>query len=232
MEDELLSANKKISELYDIILGMQNNKNQINNQQVQESEAVTKETEWILQKNKKIKTLNTNLNKKNNLSNLKIIQPAPKNKNTMYISDYFPSPKQKFISPLNRKNQNRYQILSPIKQTENSPASDYNSGTPKSLNKKLQIQPTSQKQKKDRPPPIIFSNIKSYSTLNNTLKEKKINYTANMLNNNQIKINVYTEDDYRKITDHANVSNFVMIYNLCELAIRLRGNSCVSNCKI
>lgn len=47
------------------------------------------------------------------------------------------------------------------------------------------------------PPPVVLSNIKGHSVINQMLQTKKLNFKANLMNNNQLKINVGTEPEYR-----------------------------------
>lgn len=55
-----------------------------------------------------------------------------------------------------------------------------------------------------KPPPVILSKVDDYNTIKNKLNEGKIDYKANMLNRKQVKINVSSTEDYRKITALAN----------------------------
>jgi hypothetical protein len=61
-----------------------------------------------------------------------------------------------------------------------------------------------QESKRQKPPPVIISNINNYSQLNTHLKSEKINYRTTMLNNNQVKVNVDNEWEYRALTKVVN----------------------------
>jgi hypothetical protein len=61
-----------------------------------------------------------------------------------------------------------------------------------------------QESKRQKPPPVIISNINNYSQLNTHLKSEKINYRTIMLNNNQVKVNVDNEWEYRALTKAVN----------------------------
>lgn len=64
----------------------------------------------------------------------------------------------------------------------------------------------STKPKTQKPPPVIVSNIKDYKQLNDTLKVTNIQFATTLMNNEQIKINVNTESEYRELTKHMNES--------------------------
>lgn len=57
-----------------------------------------------------------------------------------------------------------------------------------------------------KPPPIVVSNLVDYSLVNQHLQDAKFNYKTNMLNNNQLKINVESDNEYRKLTKLLNES--------------------------
>jgi hypothetical protein len=61
-----------------------------------------------------------------------------------------------------------------------------------------------QESKRQKPPPVIINNINNYSQLNTHLKSEKINYRTIMLNNNQVKVNVDNEWEYRALTKVVN----------------------------
>lgn len=54
------------------------------------------------------------------------------------------------------------------------------------------------------PPPIILSNMTDYAVINQSLQEKNLKFKANLLNNNQLKINADSESDYRNLTKYFN----------------------------
>lgn len=58
--------------------------------------------------------------------------------------------------------------------------------------------------KKYKPPPVILSNIKDYSEILKKIKAENINIKVNMMNNDQIKVYVDHEDDYRALTKAIN----------------------------
>lgn len=60
---------------------------------------------------------------------------------------------------------------------------------------------------RNKPPPIIISNLENYSNMNKILKEANIDYKANVLNNNQLKLNVATDIHYRDISKLLNNEN-------------------------
>lgn len=60
------------------------------------------------------------------------------------------------------------------------------------------------KTKAQKPPPIVISNLTDATNATGMLQElktKKIEFNAQMLNNNQMKVNVTTADDYRTTVD-------------------------------
>lgn len=80
-----------------------------------------------------------------------------------------------------------------------SPKANYNKST-----SQIVEQPGS---KMRRPPPVVVSEVKDYNQLKTVLKNKNINFKTSMLNNNQIKINVENELDYRILTKTMNECN-------------------------
>lgn len=58
-----------------------------------------------------------------------------------------------------------------------------------------------------KPPPVILSNIKDYNQININLQAKKIKFQTKLLNNNQLKINVDSETEYRDLTSFVNNNN-------------------------
>lgn len=133
--DAFLTAQREIRELKDVINSLQPRRSYSPADADEEEALVARETDWILQKNKKRK--------------------------------YYESPEKK------NNNQN-------IKQ--NVP-------------------------KQYKPPPVVVSEVKDYNLLNLELKKKNLGFRANMLNNNQVKINVDTEHDYRILTKFMNDDN-------------------------
>jgi len=61
--------------------------------------------------------------------------------------------------------------------------------------------------RKNKPPPVILSNVVEYPKVNKILKEVQINYKVNMMNNHQLKINVEKEGEYRELTKIINEAN-------------------------
>lgn len=61
--------------------------------------------------------------------------------------------------------------------------------------------------KSQKPPPVILSNLTDYTTMSNSIKSKNIKFTTTLLNSNQLKINVNTENEYRELTKHMNETN-------------------------
>lgn len=51
-----------------------------------------------------------------------------------------------------------------------------------------------------KPPPVIISNLTNYTQVNSYLSEANINYKASVLNNNQLKVNVESENQHRDLT--------------------------------
>lgn len=62
------------------------------------------------------------------------------------------------------------------------------------------------KKSKQNPPPVILSNVTNYSVINKSLQDNSINFQAKLMNNQQLKINVVTETDYRNLTEYLNGS--------------------------
>lgn len=60
------------------------------------------------------------------------------------------------------------------------------------------------KAKKLNPPPVILSNMENYKVIKQSLQEKNLQFKANLMNNNQLKINADSETDYRNITAFLN----------------------------
>lgn len=73
------------------------------------------------------------------------------------------------------------------KNTKNSP-----------VNKNKKVEKDIQKAVK--PPPVIVSNVENYREINQSLKARNLNFSTSMMNNNQLKINVDSERDYRELT--------------------------------
>jgi hypothetical protein len=132
-------AKKEIQELRDLISALQPRQSYSPVNSEAEEELVTKETAWLLPKNKKRKALS---------------------------------------SP---------------EKVEDSPE-------PKSKTHTKVI-------KVHKPPPVVLSNVNNFNELNQTLKTKNFNYKTNLLNNNQLKINVDNENEYRDLTKFMNETN-------------------------
>jgi hypothetical protein len=62
--------------------------------------------------------------------------------------------------------------------------------------------------KKNKPPPVIMSNVQEYSKIKEALKSKNLNFKANLMNNNQLKLNVDTEQEYRDLTKVMNEAKY------------------------
>jgi len=62
--------------------------------------------------------------------------------------------------------------------------------------------------RKRKPPPVILSNAEDYSEVKRTLEAQKVRFTANLMNNNQIKINVDNEHEHRDLTKTMNAANW------------------------
>lgn len=58
-----------------------------------------------------------------------------------------------------------------------------------------------------KPPPIILSNVKDYGIIKEKLQIEKFKCSASMLNNNQIKVNVNLDAEYRELTVLINNTN-------------------------
>lgn len=54
--------------------------------------------------------------------------------------------------------------------------------------------------KEQKPPPIVVSNMENYVAIRQNLQSKTLKFNAKMMNNNQLKINVETANDYRNVT--------------------------------
>lgn len=54
--------------------------------------------------------------------------------------------------------------------------------------------------KSAKPPPVILSNVENYIEISQKLKSKDLKFNTSMMNNNQLKINVDTEMEYRELT--------------------------------
>lgn len=59
-----------------------------------------------------------------------------------------------------------------------------------------------------KPPPVILSNVNDFNHVQVTLSSKSIKYEIKLLNNNQLKINVSSENDYRSLTSALNEGKF------------------------
>lgn len=53
---------------------------------------------------------------------------------------------------------------------------------------------------KRKPPPVILSNVKNYNEFKQILQTQDFNFKTNLMNNEQLKVNVESEQDYRKLT--------------------------------
>jgi hypothetical protein len=127
-------AKKEIQELRNLISALQPRQSYSPVNSEAEEELVTKETAWLLPKNKKRKAVN---------------------------------------SP---------------EKVEDSPESKTNTKVIKVV----------------KPPPVVLSNVKNFNEFNQTLKTKNFNYKTNLMNNNQLKINVDNELEYRNLTKFMN----------------------------
>lgn len=58
--------------------------------------------------------------------------------------------------------------------------------------------------KEKKPPPVVISNCTNYQEIKNRLKNKNLQYSATLMNNNQIKINVNSGTEYRELTKTIN----------------------------
>lgn len=78
---------------------------------------------------------------------------------------------------------------------------------PTSSGKNSTSQKTDEKKaKKLNPPPVIISNMEDYNVIKQSMQEKNLQFKANLMNNNQLKINADSETDYRNITTFLNES--------------------------
>jgi hypothetical protein len=66
--------------------------------------------------------------------------------------------------------------------------------------------PKKQEVKPIKPPPVVINGVQNYTLLNQDLRKLNVKFTANMLNNEQVKINVSTPDEYRELTKAMNGS--------------------------
>lgn len=64
------------------------------------------------------------------------------------------------------------------------------------------------KANKPKLPPVILSNIKDFSPVQNLMCSQNIKYEMKLLNNNQLSITVTSEDDYRTLTKAINTAKF------------------------
>lgn len=55
-----------------------------------------------------------------------------------------------------------------------------------------------------KPPPVIISNLINYTEITQNLQLKNLDFNATMMNNNQLKINVNIETEYRELTQFMN----------------------------
>lgn len=58
-----------------------------------------------------------------------------------------------------------------------------------------------------KPPPVILSNVKDYQVVKNSLNTGNLEYKTSMIGNNQIKVNVSSNEEYRALTALINKSN-------------------------
>ena len=58
--------------------------------------------------------------------------------------------------------------------------------------------------KDQKPPLVVISNVDNYQEIKNWLQRKNLKYNAILMNNNQLKINVNSETEYRELTKTMN----------------------------
>jgi hypothetical protein len=59
-----------------------------------------------------------------------------------------------------------------------------------------------------KPPPVIISKVDKYDNIMKTLTSQNINYQATCLNNNQLKINVDTPEEYKQVRNALEQNNY------------------------
>lgn len=62
--------------------------------------------------------------------------------------------------------------------------------------------------KKPKLPPVILSNINDFNKVQDVMSVQKIKYEIKLLNNKQLSMKVFSEDDYRSLTKALNEANF------------------------
>lgn len=97
-----------------------------------------------------------------------------------------------WMLPKSKKNKKRKAVGSPEK-TDSDPQTTTKNNT-KTMHKS------------HKPPPIILSNVVDYNQINQNLKTKNIKFQTKLLNNNQLKVNVDSESEYRDVTSIINTN--------------------------
>lgn len=89
------------------------------------------------------------------------------------------------------------------RRIQHSPEEKQSKSIPKVIEgPKITEKPEGSKNKK--PPPVVLGNVENYTEINKTLQANKLNFRANLMNNNQLKINVDNELEYRNLTGYLN----------------------------
>lgn len=139
----------------------------------------------------------------NRMANSQIKSPASdeqtKSQETQYFTDEEELIKEtEWVTKEKRKNKKRRMNSSP----ETSPQPQQQ----QQQNRQLQNKTST---KIPKVPPIVLSRIQDYDILQNQLKAYKFTFKAVNMNNEQIKLNVDSEEEYRKLTEFLNQEKFL-----------------------
>lgn len=188
LHEELNSARIEIEDL----------KQELRNYKQRQSEIKSMESQMEMA-NKEVKELK---------KKMEHLQPKPKSSIPNTSSNYYDTlgsdeeedlvaRETEWMLPRTSKRRRSQEDRSPLGKSKN--ASKNVSIVPKNNTKGNTERP-----KSNNPPPVILSNMENYNVINGPLHSRNIEYKTNLLNNNQLKINANSDNDYRELTKYLN----------------------------